>query len=136
MASAATSRQFSTSDLMPIVLCVDDNHTLRSLYWHVLSVHGYRCIACESADAALEAVRLLPVSVVTLDFDMPGRNGADLARSIRAIRPAMPILLVSGNADLSPEDLTPFDDVCEKGVPNTCFFHRIAELSGRTLADA
>jgi len=121
---------------MPIVLCVDDNHTLRSLYWHVLSANGYRCIACESAAAALEAVRLLPVSVVTLDYDMPGQNGAELARSIREIRPAMPIMLVSGNAGLSSEDLSQFDHVWEKGVPNVCFFHRVAELSGRALADA
>src|ERR1700753_2615941 len=96
MVQAAASRQYPISDSMPIVLCVDDNQVLRSLYWHVLSAKGYRCIACESADAALEAVRLLPVTVVTLDYDMPGKNGAELARSIRAIPPAMPILLYSG----------------------------------------
>jgi DNA-binding response OmpR family regulator len=70
----------------PIIVCVDDDHSLRALCWLNLWFQGYRCMPCESAEAALEAVRLLPVALAILDFEMPGMTGSDLAKSFRTLR--------------------------------------------------
>jgi DNA-binding response OmpR family regulator len=68
----------------PIVICADDDHAIRALYWHSLWSQGYRCMTCESADAVLEAVRQFPVDLAILDYDMPNpdwrRTGAEMAR--------------------------------------------------------
>jgi CheY-like chemotaxis protein len=39
------------------------------------------------------------VDLVLLDFAMPGMNGADVAREIRARRPDLPIVFATGYAD-------------------------------------
>ena len=36
---------------------------------------------------------------MVLDFAMPGMNGAEVAREVRARRPGLPILFVTGYAD-------------------------------------
>ena len=116
----------------PIVICVDDDHAMRTLYWQSLWSQGYRCMACESADAALEAVRQLPVALAILDYDMPTVTGAELARKLRDMRPDLPILLMSGRTDLRDLDLENFDEICCKSSPFSSFFCAIATLlSGR-----
>jgi CheY-like chemotaxis protein len=39
------------------------------------------------------------IAVVLLDFAMPGMNGAEVAREIRARRPDLPVLFATGYAD-------------------------------------
>src|SRR6202021_2440881 len=92
----------------PIVLWVDDDHAIRTLYWQSLWSQGYLCMTCESADAALEAVRQLPVAVAILDYDMPTVTGTELAQKLRAMQPDLPILLMSGKTDLRNLDLEDF----------------------------
>jgi len=112
----------------PIVICVDDDHAVRTLYWQCLWSQGYRCLPCESAEAAFEAVRQLPVSLAILDYDMPGATGGELARKLRAMRPALPILLMSGRVDLEGLDLEHFDEVHFKNSSLSTVFSAIASL--------
>lgn len=83
---------------------------------------------CESPGAALAVVQSLPVVMAILDFEMPGQNGAQLASALRAVRPTLPILLVSGNSTLTEEDLRHFDAVCPKGTSPLALFRKIADL--------
>jgi CheY-like chemotaxis protein len=48
---------------------------------------------------ALETFRLRPqdFDVIVTDLSMPKMSGIDLAREVLALRPEMPVLLVSGN---------------------------------------
>ncbi|ACA16510.1 response regulator receiver protein [Methylobacterium sp. 4-46] len=48
----------------------------------------------EEAVARMEAER---IDVALLDFNMPGRDGLDLAADLRAARPEMPIAVISAN---------------------------------------
>lgn len=112
----------------PIVVCVDDDHSLRILYWQSLSLQGYRCIPCESPEAVLQTVKMLPVALVVVDFEMPVMTGAELAGALRAIRPKLPILLMSGRSDFAQEDLKHIDRVCQKGSAASSFFEAIAAL--------
>ncbi len=38
-----------------------------------------------------------PVDIVLLDFNMPGRNGLELAAQLHDLRPGMPLALISAN---------------------------------------
>jgi CheY-like chemotaxis protein len=39
------------------------------------------------------------IDLVLVDFAMPGMNGAEVAREVRARRPELPVLFVTGYAD-------------------------------------
>jgi CheY-like chemotaxis protein len=68
---------------------------------------GYEVVEASSAEEALEAIGhgLCPDILVT-DHLMPGMSGVDLARSLRARQPNLPVLIISGYAEaesIAPE---------------------------------
>ena len=66
------------------ILVVDDNETLRTLVAQALESEGYVAIAADSGEAALEVARFAPPDLCVVDYIMPGMNGADLVRALRA----------------------------------------------------
>lgn len=66
------------------ILIVDDNEILRTLVAQALESEGYVAIAAESAEAALEVAEFEPPDLYLVDQVMPGMNGADLIRALRA----------------------------------------------------
>lgn len=66
------------------ILIVDDNLPLRLLVAQALEERGYVTVAAESAEAALEAAGYAPPDLCVVDFFMPGMNGAELIRALRA----------------------------------------------------
>ena len=83
-----------------VVLVVDDDDAVREVTAGLLTDLGYNVVEAGSGGAALELIeRHDQISAVVLDFAMPGMNGADLARELRARRPRVPILFATGYAD-------------------------------------
>lgn len=113
---------------MPVVLSVDDDHRLLFLYWQSFAHQGFRCVPCATGEAAMAALQMLPVSLVTMDYDMPGRNGAELAQEIRRLRPEVPIVLVSGTMMDGREIAGCFDRVHTKGGSLWKLFASMHEL--------
>jgi PAS domain S-box-containing protein len=81
------------------VMIVDDEPALVSLIEEMLAQLGYEPIGFGSSGAALHAVRANPTrfDAVLTDETMPDLVGTDLAREVGAIRPGIPILLMSGH---------------------------------------
>jgi CheY-like chemotaxis protein len=81
-------------------LLVDDETLVRLSTADMLDDLGYCVVEAPSAEEALRLIRngLHPDLLIT-DHLMPGMSGADLARAIRAERPGMPVLVVSGYAE-------------------------------------
>ncbi len=50
-----------------------------------------------NAEEALAAIAGGGVDVALLDFNMPGRDGLELAAEIRALHPAMPLAVITAN---------------------------------------
>ena len=85
-----------------VVLVVDDDAMVRRTSTRILEAMGLSVRQVASGD---EAVRTLrddpePIGLVLLDFAMPGMNGEQTLRAIRAVRPGMPVLLCSGYSEL------------------------------------
>ncbi len=83
------------------VLFVDDDPMVTSSTVAMLEQLGHRVLVAPSGALALDVVRLEPlIDLVITDHAMPGMTGIELAERIRELRPALPIILASGYADL------------------------------------
>ncbi|HEX4037253.1 MAG TPA: response regulator [Acidobacteriaceae bacterium] len=80
------------------LLVVEDDRAVRLLFTRVLEGAGYAVIACENGAAGLEAARrrIDEIRAVITDARMPGMSGQKLLGRLRALRPALPAIVVSG----------------------------------------
>ncbi len=91
------------------VLFVDDEPQLARLAEAVLSALKYQPTAVTDPAEALRLVRADPQAfdVVITDLSMPGMIGTELAAQLLALRPDLPIILVTGYAaKLTPKTVT------------------------------
>ncbi len=68
---------------LPLVLVVDDDDDIRDILSYGIEASGCRCLAADSAEAALEILNSDPVEVVISDVRMTGMSGLDLCREIK-----------------------------------------------------
>jgi len=61
----------------------------------ILRVKGYQTEMAHSGDEALEMVDLQTVDCVLSDIKMPGVDGVELYRTIKAQRPDLPVVLMT-----------------------------------------
>ena len=82
-------------------LLVDDEDLVRASTAEMLVDLGYEVVAEASAEAALQRIRngLVPALLVT-DHLMPGMTGTELARAALALQPQLPVLIISGYAEM------------------------------------
>lgn len=81
------------------IIIVDDSKLARIVAGK--AVHAvqpdWQRVEASNADEALEMIAKQQIDVALLDFNMPGKNGVELATELRKLRPAMPIALVTAN---------------------------------------
>jgi two-component system phosphate regulon response regulator OmpR len=80
------------------VLVVDDDRRLRDLLARFLVEHGYRVTTAASAAEARAKAENFVFDAFVLDVMMPGENGFDYARTIRATS-RVPIMMLTARAD-------------------------------------
>jgi len=80
------------------VMIVDDERPLVALAEEIAAQLGYEPVGFDSSSAALKAFRETPqrFDAVLTDEAMPDLLGTELAHEIRRLRPAVPIILMSG----------------------------------------
>jgi len=81
------------------ILVVDDEEIVRSLFKETLGELGHRVITAETASEGLELVKQQDLDLVFLDLKMPGMDGAELFRQIKAIKPELPVTIITGYPD-------------------------------------
>jgi PAS domain S-box-containing protein len=83
------------------VLLVDDEDLVRESTAEMLSDMGYLVVQESSAESALLSLgKGLDPSILITDHLMPGMTGTELARAARQVLPQLPVLIISGYADL------------------------------------
>jgi CheY-like chemotaxis protein len=83
------------------VLLVEDDEQVRNVAHEILRLQGYRVIPAATPKEALELSARFPerIELVVTDVVMPEMNGRDLAERLRAERPDLQVLYVSGYAE-------------------------------------
>lgn len=86
-------------DHAPHVLVVDDDRRLRDLLARFLGKHGYRVTTAANAAEARGKAESVVFDGMVLDVMMPGENGFDLMRHLRASGSRIPILMLTARAE-------------------------------------
>jgi two-component system response regulator FixJ len=84
----------------PTIFLIDDHASVRDALNEMLSVLGYTVKAYESADAFLAALGRREPGCIVADVRMPGTDGIGLVRELARRGIAMPVVLISGHADV------------------------------------
>jgi putative two-component system response regulator len=116
----------------PLILVADDDPANRQLLDIMLSRQGCRVVLFETGESVLEAARTLAPDLVLLDVEMPGVDGIEVTRRLRAdpATATTPVILVTGRSSLDDKvtglDAGATDFVTKPFVP--------AELAARVRA--
>lgn len=81
------------------ILVVDDDAEIRRLLAGFLREQGYRVTTASDGRELLEKVRAASIDLVILDVMLPGANGFELCRNIRATSSTPVIMLTAKGAD-------------------------------------
>jgi len=83
------------------VLLIEDAEPLRDMVQEILEADGYRVIAAEHAERGIEVAssHAGPIALVITDVVMPGMSGPAAAERLRALRPEIRVLFMSGYTD-------------------------------------
>ncbi len=87
---------------MASLLIVEDDDTIRETIREALFIEGFEVSACADGQTALELIQQrkdTPYALVVLDLMLPGMNGLELCRRLRAAGDQTPILVVSARDD-------------------------------------
>jgi CheY-like chemotaxis protein len=86
------------SEALPVLLVVEDDFLVRLTLVDALSDDGFSVIEAADATEALQLIATRPdIEAMLTDINLPGgADGFALARAVRVLRPALPVVYVSG----------------------------------------
>ena len=90
---------------MKQVLLIDDNALQLSVREAVLRGAGFQVSVATTGESALAMLRVLRhnIGIVVTDHIMPGCDGPELVRRVRAMDPGLPIVVLSGLAEANAQ---------------------------------
>jgi len=80
---------------MARVLVVDDDHTVREVVVSYLRAHEHDVVEAVDGESALSAMRDQPADLVVLDLMLPGIDGIEVCRRLRAVSDVPVIMLTA-----------------------------------------
>ncbi len=112
MISATVDRELPSGQQRRVVLLVDDCRDTRELYAEYLELSGFDVKEAGDGMLALEQANQLLPDVIVLDMSLPGLDGGEAARRLRAEERTsnIPLVVVSGyDPDRVPGGPAPWD---------------------------
>ena len=83
------------------ILFVDDEENVLRTMRRIFRRENYTLLTAGSGSDALKILEKGPVNVVVSDYKMPGMNGSDLLRKIKAMHPQTIRIMLTGHADVN-----------------------------------
>lgn len=113
------------------VLVVDDDTILLATFAGILE-DTYRVVTAADGAEAIAKLESTAVDVVVTDLAMPGMNGLQLASRCKALRPGVPVLMITAwEALIGPDDAWEhgIDGILTKPVRAATLLRAIQELA-------
>ena len=109
---------------MKSMLIIDASEIIATLFAEIFQRRGWKVAACGDGDRAMDRlVSVEPYDVVLLGYRVPGTNGVQIVRFIRALehRKTTAVVMVTGSAEVADEALAAgADEVLPKPIdPNS-----------------
>jgi PAS domain S-box-containing protein len=114
------------------VLLVDDDPDVRAVAAAMLRAAGHTVVEAGSGGAALQRLEegAQPIDLLIADLAMPGMNGFELARAARLARPDLPVLFITGFADMARLEASAHETVLQKPFRAEELNAKVAEALG------
>jgi CheY-like chemotaxis protein len=113
---------------MPTILCIDDETDLLFVRKRLLESEGYQVIEAGTGERGVHLFQSNKIDLVVVDYWMAGMNGLAVCRAIKKLNPAMPIIVLSGLAELPGEGVGIADRWILKGRATHDLLDTIKEL--------
>jgi two-component system, response regulator RegA len=84
------------TDSRRAMLLVDDDEIFRERLARALRERGYDVVTAAGHDAALAAARARSFTDAVVDLKMPGPSGLEVVRDLKAVTPAMRVVMLTG----------------------------------------
>jgi CheY-like chemotaxis protein len=114
------------------ILLVEDEPAVRTITQRMLVASGYRVLVAANATeaSALFAGSFSPIDLLITDVVMPGLDGPALAAQLRAARPQLPVLFISGyrHEHVIPSDPAGTSAFLAKPFARDVFLAKVIEL--------
>ena len=81
----------------------------------LLESEGFQTLTALDGPTGIDLFQTHPVDAVILDYRMPGMDGARVAESLKKLRPAVPIIMLSAESVVPPEAQQNIDAFVRKG---------------------
>jgi two-component system response regulator (stage 0 sporulation protein F) len=78
---------------MPVILHVEDEHSVRLLYKEVFEELGYRVIQAPTGEEALRVLKTSRPDIIILDLKMPGMGGKGFLERFKRLKLRIPIVI-------------------------------------------
>ena len=115
-----------------LLLCVDDRLDSVQARKLLLEHEGYAVLTATHGIAGLELFASRAVDLVLLGYNMPGLNGAVLAQRMRALKPEVPLIMLSGRLVPPAEAAGLIDAYISKGQNPCVLLNQIDQLLSLT----
>jgi len=99
-----------------IVAIIEDDEGMRNAIRRVLEGEGYATLPFASAEEFLAAQAPCFTKCLVLDVHLPGMSGIELMRRLRAVKHAIPTIVISGR-DLPVRDAESMHEDCSLAKP-------------------
>ena len=82
------------------ILIIDDDHDVAESYDHLLTTSGYQVLALTDPTQVMDHLYKDWAGVVICNVYMPAMNGLDLLDKIQQLDPTLPVIIITGHADI------------------------------------
>ncbi len=112
------------------LLLVDDDETSSQILGYILADEGYEVDAAATGAAAVEKFTAKGYDLVLLDYILPDMRGHEVAKRMRALRPDVKIVLLTGYTKNGDTVDHIYQSVLLKPVPPDVIVKTIADILG------
>ena len=96
-----TADDYPSLGFQPCILVVDDDALIRRQISRLYTHSGCTVVTAATAEEALSHLESKDIDVVVSDVQLPGLSGIELTKRIRRLYPDVPVIVITGHADLS-----------------------------------